>query len=151
MIESLAGEGFDVRVTQGFRTWRLQDSLYAQGRNGVGKIVTNAKGGESWHNFGLAVDVAPFDANHAPIWDVKQPVWARIIEVGQADGMVSGSCFHHMPDTPHFQMTGRFPISPNDEARKIFQTLGAQALWVESGIYKAGDQPPAAINSEVTQ
>jgi peptidoglycan L-alanyl-D-glutamate endopeptidase CwlK len=51
--------GLDIklRVTQSLRTYAEQDDLYAQGRTKPGRIVTNAKGGYSWHNFGLALDV----------------------------------------------------------------------------------------------
>src|SRR4051812_45095106 len=49
-------------VTQGLRTWKEQDALYEQGRTKPGKIVTKAKGGQSYHNFGLAVDIVLLDA-----------------------------------------------------------------------------------------
>ena len=48
--------GIEVRIVQGLRTFTEQDALYAQGRTTPGHIVTNAKGGQSPHNFGLAVD-----------------------------------------------------------------------------------------------
>ncbi len=44
-----------VRVVQGLRTIAEQDALYAQGRP-TGQIVTKAKGGSSFHNYGLAID-----------------------------------------------------------------------------------------------
>ena len=45
-----------VRITQGLRTIAEQDALYAKGRTTPGKKVTNAKGGQSVHNYGFAVD-----------------------------------------------------------------------------------------------
>ena len=50
--------GIKLRIIQGFRTYAEQDALYAQGRTKKGKKVTNAKGGQSNHNLGLAIDVA---------------------------------------------------------------------------------------------
>ena len=47
-------KGVRLRFTQTLRTIKEQDDLYAQGRTKKGKIVTNAKGGQSIHNFGLA-------------------------------------------------------------------------------------------------
>ena len=41
-----------MRLTQGLRTIEYQNSLYAQGRTTKGAIVTNAKGGQSNHNYG---------------------------------------------------------------------------------------------------
>ena len=43
-----------VRIAQGLRTFAEQDALYAQGRTKPGKKVTNAKGGQSVHNYGFA-------------------------------------------------------------------------------------------------
>jgi len=45
-----------IRIVQGLRTIEEQNDLYAQGRTKQGKKVTNAKGGSSFHNYGLAVD-----------------------------------------------------------------------------------------------
>jgi len=50
--------GVAVRIVQGLRTIEEQNSLYAQGRTKPGKIVTNAKGGQSYHNYGMAIDFA---------------------------------------------------------------------------------------------
>ena len=50
-------KGVRLRFTQTLRTNKEQDDLYAQGRTKKGKIVTNAKGGQSIHNFGLAFDI----------------------------------------------------------------------------------------------
>jgi peptidoglycan LD-endopeptidase CwlK len=48
-----------VRYTFTLRTIAEQNAIYAQGRNGnPGKIVTKAKGGLSWHNYGMAIDIA---------------------------------------------------------------------------------------------
>ena len=49
-------------IVQDYRTYAQQDALYAKGRTTSGSIVTNAKGGQSNHNFALAVDVFP-------LWD----------------------------------------------------------------------------------
>jgi peptidoglycan L-alanyl-D-glutamate endopeptidase CwlK len=47
-----------VRIVQGLRTIEEQNVLYAQGRTKPGNIVTNAKSGSSYHNYGLAIDFA---------------------------------------------------------------------------------------------
>ncbi len=53
-------KGVDIRIICGTRTYAEQDALYAQGRTKPGQIVTKAKGGQSNHNFGIAVDVGLF-------------------------------------------------------------------------------------------
>lgn len=49
--------GLEPIVTEGFRSVARQNELYAQGRTRPGQIVTKARGGQSAHNYGLAVDV----------------------------------------------------------------------------------------------
>uniref|UniRef100_UPI002636B3DA M15 family metallopeptidase n=1 Tax=uncultured Chryseobacterium sp. TaxID=259322 RepID=UPI002636B3DA len=46
-----------VRITQGLRSFEEQEKLYAIGRITTGKKVTNAKAGQSIHNYGFAVDI----------------------------------------------------------------------------------------------
>ena len=58
--EQAAKLGHEVRIICGRRTYAEQDALYAQGRSKKGAKVTNAKGGYSWHNFGLAFDFGIF-------------------------------------------------------------------------------------------
>jgi peptidoglycan L-alanyl-D-glutamate endopeptidase CwlK len=43
----------------GRRTMEEQTALYSLGRSAPGRIVTKAKAGESYHNYGLAFDWAP--------------------------------------------------------------------------------------------
>lgn len=45
------------RFSYTLRTYKEQDDLYALGRTKPGKIVTHARGGQSYHNFGLAFDI----------------------------------------------------------------------------------------------
>jgi peptidoglycan L-alanyl-D-glutamate endopeptidase CwlK len=52
--------GIAVRYIAGTRTYAEQDALYAKGRTAPGPIVTKARGGQSLHNFGIAVDVGLF-------------------------------------------------------------------------------------------
>ena len=56
------------RVTMGLRTIDEQNTLYAQGRTVPGQIVTNAPGGTSYHNYGLAVDICEM-VNGQPDWN----------------------------------------------------------------------------------
>src|SRR5690625_6214583 len=58
LVESAAKEGIQVVITETIRTMEEQDQLYAKGRSAEGNIVTYAQAGESYHNYGLAVDFA---------------------------------------------------------------------------------------------
>jgi len=60
-----------IRIVQGLRSFAQQDALYAIGRtvkgnnaspsHPMGDVVTNAPGGESNHNYGLAADLADLE------------------------------------------------------------------------------------------
>lgn len=56
ICERLSGKAM-CRFAYTLRTFAEQDGLYAQGRTKPGSIVTYAKGGQSWHCYGLAIDV----------------------------------------------------------------------------------------------
>lgn len=89
----------DLRVTDGFRSVAEQDKLYAKGRTAPGSIVTKARGGYSNHNFGLAVDVVPFE-NGKLNWDTKN--YPLIGRIGISRGLEWGGNWKFV-DKPHFQ------------------------------------------------
>ncbi len=133
MAELLGQENITIRVVQGLRTYEEQEALYAQGRTVPGRMVTNALPGHSYHQFGLAVDVAPFDGG-VPDWNENHPAWKRIVSVGESVGLVAGAAFRTFPDQPHFQLTGQFPVSPDEALRSVFQEGGIAAVWTDSGL-----------------
>ncbi len=92
--------GIKLRVTSAFRTWEEQSKLYAQGRSFPGKVVTHAKAGESYHNYGLAFDVVEIKNGQA-IW--KNPNWQKIGEFGKKIGFSWGGDWKgRKRDKPHF-------------------------------------------------
>jgi peptidoglycan L-alanyl-D-glutamate endopeptidase CwlK len=105
LLDAARAQGIELTVTQGLRTMDEQAALYAQGRTAPGQVVTNAKPGSSWHNFGLAFDVAVV-VNGKPTWPSDQTLWDKIGELGKAQGLVWGGDFQSFKDMPHFQYTG---------------------------------------------
>ena len=77
IMQVAKSEGYDIRVVSGYRSHAEQDKLYAQGRTTKGKRVTNARAGQSWHNFALAADLAPF-IDGAIYWEDKKFNWSLI-------------------------------------------------------------------------
>lgn len=61
-----------IRITDGYRTIEEQNLLYAKGRTALGKKVTNAKGGQSIHNYGFAVDMCLIIDGKTASWDTKK-------------------------------------------------------------------------------
>jgi peptidoglycan LD-endopeptidase CwlK len=98
-----AASGNPVRVTEGFRSFERQDELYAQGRTTPGDIVTNARGGQSYHNFGLAMDLAPVVGGRVNPFLAPS---AQTVKIGVSLGWEWGGNWRGFKDRPHFQMTG---------------------------------------------
>lgn len=105
LLEAARAEGLELLVTQGLRTMEEQQALYDQGRTKPGPVVTNAKPGSSWHNFGLAFDVAVMK-DGKPTWPADEALWQKIGALGKAQGLTWGGDFQNFPDRPHFQYTG---------------------------------------------
>lgn len=145
MATMLHTEGIEIRVTQGLRSWSDQMALWLKGRDSHGnitdpsKVVTKAAPGYSWHQFKLAVDVVPIDAEGQPDWDLQHPAWKRIIQVGESLGLTSGSEFRTFPDWPHLQMTGSLPLSPTDAVRAAFMAGSYDAVWQMAGLLQPAD------------
>lgn len=94
----------DLILTSTYRDNESQNELYAAGRTKPGKIVTNAKGGQSFHNHRAAFDVVPI-VNGKAEWS-NIATWKRISSIGKSLGLVSGADFS-IRDYPHFQLPGR--------------------------------------------
>lgn len=86
------------------RTFAEQAELYAQGRTKPGKIVTQAKPGYSWHNWGLAFDIV-FKNGNSWTWDKPDEMWAKLGEMGKKHGFEWGGSWRPFRDLPHFQLT----------------------------------------------
>jgi len=90
-------------ITQGLRTFAESDKLYAQGRTAPGEIVTNAKAGQSYHNYGLAVDFA-LVINGKTTWNEKDPNWITVVNIFKKYGFTWGGDFAgKFKDYPHLE------------------------------------------------
>lgn len=125
MVDACAEAGLAILITQGLRTWEEQDALYAQGRTAPGKIVTNARGGQSWHNFGLAFDIVVLDSVGKADWDTAHPGWSRAAAIGKSLGLEWGGDWTKFKDLPHFQLIGDLTLAV---CRQLF-TQGLEVIW----------------------
>ena len=116
--------GYVVEVFQGYRSIAEQDILYNQGRTTGGKIVTKAKGGQSWHNFGCAFDMV-FRPYGKWSWDEIHP-WAELGRIGKGLGLEWGGDWVSFKDRPHFQIVRGLTLS---EASKINKEHGLAEVW----------------------
>ena len=85
-----------IRVVQGLRTFEEQDALYAQGRTKPGNKVTAAKGGQSFHCFGLAIDIVPIQNSKAD-WSFD---FDKLSALCTKYGLTSGKAWN---DNDHYE------------------------------------------------
>ncbi|RWZ59901.1 peptidase M15 [Halobacillus fulvus] len=99
-------DGINVQISSGYRSNSDQQRLYNQGRTVSGNVVTNAKAGQSVHNYGLAVDyfLTTWDGSKAT-WTVNDD-WRKVAELGKALGFEWGGDWRSFKDYPHLQLTG---------------------------------------------
>lgn len=117
-LDAAKAAGIDLLVTSTYRDNASQTALYAQGRTTPGKIVTNAKAGQSWHNYKCAVDVVPIVAGK-PRWDVKDEVWQQVGRLGKAAGLEWAGDWKRFKEYPHFQYTGGLTLAQLQSGAKI--------------------------------
>ena len=109
----------------GHRTWEEQDALFAQGRSIKGSRVTNAKGGQSNHNFGIAGDFAVFrgksyldDANP----ELASKVHKACSLQAAACGLEWGGSWKSIKDEPHYEITTGLSMM---QKRNVYRVRGS--------------------------
>lgn len=107
-LAELDSAGLEVLLNEGFRSLERQKALYNQGRITPGPVVTNSKPGQSYHNYGLAIDFYPTNAKGKLI-DVPRKTYA---EVAKKLGFEWGGDWRTILDQPHLQYT--FGLSIQD-------------------------------------
>lgn len=137
VVADLSARGIVVEVVQGLRTFAEQDELYARGRTKPGPIVTQARGGESNHNFGLAVDLCPF-TDDKPDWSAPMSVWAAIGAAAEAHGLEWGGQWKKFLDKPHVQL----PAMTVKECARCYDDGGMEAVWATASQKIGWTLPP---------
>ena len=106
--------GLVVYVFEGLRTIERQNELYAKGRDANGiiidksKVVTNAKGGTSYHNYSAAVDLV-FDGDLTKpgvqwTWNEPSALWKQLGAIGQSCGLDWAGTWVAFKEVCHFQI-----------------------------------------------
>jgi len=121
----LLGKNVRLRFAYTLRTFGEQDELFQVGRtklfdkkgNRFG-IVTNARAGQSIHNYGLAIDIVLLiDKNNdgsfeTASWNIEsdtdkdnKPDWMEVIDYFKYLGWAWGGEWKSFPDYPHLEKT----------------------------------------------
>ena len=101
LVQKANLSGIRIKIISGLRSYAEQDALYAQGRTTPGEIVTNAKGGHSNHNFGIAFDIGVFDGNK---YLEESSKYQAVGVLGMDLGLEWGGNWTSIVDQPHFQL-----------------------------------------------
>ena len=113
LVQKAGQSGIRIKIISGRRTYAEQDALYAQGRTKPGAKVTNARGGYSNHNFGIAFDVGVFEGSKYLPESVK---YKAVGALGMDLGLEWGGNWKSIVDQPHFQLRPEWaqPLSEKD-------------------------------------
>lgn len=104
-LQECWSDGVGARIICGTRTLEEQAEIYAKGRLRPGPIVTHAKPGQSWHNFGLAFDIGIFEGR---MYLPDSPQYMAAGKIGANLGLEWGGHWDRLPDYPHFQLRPRW-------------------------------------------
>lgn len=112
--------GCDYVMIEGHRTWEEQDALYAKRPK-----VTNARGGYSNHNFGIAADYGVFRGKS--YLDESNPILAQRVHQACAIharklGFECGADWLTFPDPPHYELSTGLTMA---QKRKLYQKEGS--------------------------
>ena len=94
-------QGIDIIFTSTYRDAENQAALYAQGRTTPGRIVTNAKDGESFHNYKCAFDFAPI-VNGKIDWNDAN-TFTKCGIIAESVGLEWAGRWTTFREFPHFQ------------------------------------------------
>lgn len=135
-LKDMRRENVDMRVTDGLRTVAEQNDLYAQGRTRPGNRVTNARGGQSWHNYGLGADITFMNEAGTPHWDTTgdyAQLWERYGSNARSHGLEWGGDWRNQ-DLPHVEYHPGVGAGDAGNMLNTYNRGGYEGVWDRMGI-----------------
>lgn len=108
-VKHCEDSGIDILITSTYRDYESQNALYSQGRTKPGKIVTNAKGGQSFHNHKCAFDFVPIVNGKAQWNDIG--TFTECGEIAESLGLEWAGRWKKMKEYAHCQYTGGLTLA----------------------------------------
>jgi len=108
-IDACQKDSIEVLITSTYRDAESQAALYAQGRTAAGNRVTNAKPGQSWHNWRLAFDFVPI-VNGKAQWD-DLGLFFRCGRIAESVGLEWAGRWKTFPEQAHCQFTAGLSLA----------------------------------------
>ncbi len=117
-ISACADQAIDILIYCTYRSPEEQDVLFSQGRFKPGRVVTNARGGESFHNFRCAFDFVPM-VGGKPAWN-DQALYAQAGRIAESVGLEwSGRWKGKLRETAHCQYTGGLTLAELQSGKEV--------------------------------
>jgi peptidoglycan LD-endopeptidase CwlK len=116
-VDECAKQNIDVLVTSTYRDNESQATLFAQGRTTPGKIVTNARAGQSWHNWRAAFDFVPIISGKAQWNDTA--TFERCGKIAEAIGLEWAGRWTRFRELAHCQYTGGLTLADLQAGKEI--------------------------------
>lgn len=136
VLDRLRVSTYDPIVAESIRTHERQAFLYGFGRgydDGRGVVTNSRDADETWHHFGLAVDVW----SRSRLWNAPAEFWAMLGKEAKAQGLAWGGDWSRFPDRPHVQWGPPMRRSPSPRAARLLAEGGVEAVWREVGAVDA--------------
>lgn len=109
-VDQCKQSSIDVLIYCTYRSHKEQQELYEVGRTKPGKIITNAKPGQSKHNATVdgkpasrAFDCVPLRGGK-PVWSEKDPIWQEVGKIGTDVGLMWAGNWTRFREYPHFEL-----------------------------------------------
>ena len=121
-IAAAQAQGLRPYVVEGYRSFESQNDAFERGASQV-------RAGGSWHNYGLAVDIAFWNsAGTGPTWNAPQDHWQKLGTAGKNAGYTAwggdwGWDFVHFEYHPRWSSSSAYGVKPT------FDRGGFQAVW----------------------
>lgn len=116
-INRCKAQHIDILITSTYRDAESQNALYAQGRTTPGKKVTNAKGGQSYHNWKVAFDFCPL-VNGKPNWN-DVALYTKCGEIAEGVGLEWAGRWKTFKELAHCQYTGGLTLHDFQQGKTL--------------------------------
>ena len=126
-INRCKAQNIDVIITSTYRDSAAQDALYAIGRTvkganvtakkPMGSTVTNAKAGQSFHNWRVAFDFCPI-VNGKAVWN-DYALWIKCGEIAEGIGLEWAGRWKTFKEFPHCQFTNGLTLADFQQGKTL--------------------------------
>lgn len=116
-IKKCKSQNIDILITSTYRDHASQNALYAQGRTAPGKKVTNAKAGQSFHNWKCAFDFCPL-VNGKPNWN-DTALYTKCGEIAESVGLEWAGRWKTFKELAHCQYTGGLTLKDFQQGKTL--------------------------------